>query len=151
MAPQDSQFTVARVSTPSEWEMARAIRAEVFVQEQGVPPEEEWDELDDNARHWLLFTEDGLAVGTARAVEKTDEIWKIGRFAIRQAYRKKGAGTALLQQILRHGVSRGVSVFKLDSQVHAQGFYSRMGFEAVGPVFMDCSIPHRHMVLTLQS
>lgn len=134
---------VERVTTPAQWEAAQAIRFEVFVDEQQVPPELELDAYDATARHWLL-TVDGAPVGTARVVEKPDG-WKIGRVAVRLPARGQGLGLALMRAILAEGQAEGASAYYLDSQEYAIPFYERLGFVAEGERFMDAGIPHFHM------
>lgn len=151
MNPDHREFLLTRMGTPQHWQDAQSIRFEVFVDEQEVPADEELDDDDPDARHWVLYTTSEIPVGTARAVEKPDGSWKIGRVAVRAPYRGRGAGLTLMQGILHDGQARGVTTFKLDSQTHAIPFYARLGFEVCGPEFMDCGIPHRHMVLNLRS
>lgn len=151
MTPNSSKFVLTRVGSAQGWQDAQDIRLEVFVAEQGVPVEEELDDDDPVARHWVLYLSPDIPVATARAIEKVDGSWKIGRVAVRAPYRRQGAGFCLMQGILRDGEARGVTRFQLDSQSQAIPFYARLGFEVSGPEFMDCQIPHRHMVLNLRS
>ncbi|MBU6448136.1 MAG: GNAT family N-acetyltransferase [Rhodospirillales bacterium] len=124
-----------------ELEACFAIRVAVFVDEQGVPLEEELDELDDTAMHFLALW-NGTPAGTARAVEKTPGLRKIGRVAVRAAFRKFGIGKALMQGIEAECPG---STFMLDAQTYAIGFYQRLGYTAEGPEFLDAGIPHRLM------
>lgn len=134
---------VERVESPEAWEAARAIRFEVFVDEQQVPPELELDAYDATARHWLLRV-DGEPVGTARAVEKPDG-WKIGRVALRRSARGQGLGHVLMRAILEEGRASGAPAYYLDSQEYAIPFYQKLGFEVRGERFMDAGIPHFRM------
>ncbi|MDE1905221.1 MAG: GNAT family N-acetyltransferase [Rhodospirillales bacterium] len=124
-----------------ELEACFAIRLTVFVAEQGVPPEEELDELDDTALHVLALW-NGTPAGTARAVEKAPGLRKIGRVAVKAAFRKFGIGKALMQGIEAECPG---SAFILDAQTHAIGFYERLGYAAEGEEFLDAGIPHRLM------
>ncbi len=124
-----------------ELEACFAIRLEVFVGEQGVPPEDELDELDDAALH-ILALWNGTPAGTARAVEKTPGLCKIGRVAVKAAFRKFGIGMALMQGIEAECPG---NAFILDAQTHAIGFYERLGYAAEGEAFLDAGIPHRLM------
>ncbi|GAN78647.1 GNAT family N-acetyltransferase [Acidocella aminolytica] len=118
-----------------------AIRMAVFVDEQKVPAEEEMDALDAGALH-LLAIWNGSPAGTARAVEKTPGIWKIGRVAVAAGFRGHGIGVALMRGI--EAACAG-DVFVLDAQTHAVGFYEKLGYAAEGPKFLDAGIPHLFM------
>lgn len=136
--------------TPAARKAAMAIRFEVFVDEQQVPPELEPDEWDDGALHLLAVNaQTGEALGTARVVDKKNGVAKIGRVAVRQSARGRGVGQALMAGALEHAARAGQSVAVLDAQVPVIAFYERLGFVAEGPVFDDAGIPHRHMTLTL--
>ena len=124
-----------------EIEACFAIRLAVFVGEQGVPPEEELDELDNAALH-ILALWNGTPAGTARAVEKAPGLRKIGRVAVMPAFRKFGIGKSLMQGI---EAEYPASAFILDAQAHAIGFYERLGYTAEGEEFLDAGIPHRLM------
>lgn len=137
---------------------AFAIRAEVFVDEQGVPVELERDERDAGAEH-VLVTVDGAPVATGRLVvedagyEGLDPalgpVGHLGRLAVRAPYRGTGLGAALVAALVERARGRGLRALYLGAQTHAVGFYERLGFVVVGEVFDDAGIPHRHMVRTL--
>jgi ElaA protein len=140
-------IAVRTLASPEDWEAAKAIRFEVFVDEQHVPADLELDDLDAMARHWLAW--DGeTAVGTARAVRK-DFGWKIGRVAVRRDWRGRGVGQSLMRAIMDAARRAGVRELQLESQTHALAFYERLGFVAEGPEFDDAGIPHRLMRLAL--
>jgi len=123
-----------------------AIRFEVFVDEQHVPAEEEPDHYDADALHFIaLHAQTGTPAGTARLVEKPGGMAKIGRVAVRQAYRGLGVGKILMQAVLDAARARGLAHAVLDAQVPVIGFYETLGFVAEGPVFDDAGIPHRTM------
>lgn len=110
----------------------------MFVEEQRVPVEEELDTLDESATHVLALI-DGKPVGTARAVEKTPGLWKIGRVAVCAPYRQQGVGVALMSGI---EAACPTSRFTLSAQTHALKFYEKRGYIAVGDKFMEAGIPH---------
>lgn len=121
-----------------------ALRRAVFIDEQGVSEAHEIDNRDGEALH-LLATDDGTPVGTARLLV-TGGIGKIGRVCVLSGHRGKGLGAALIRQAL--AVLReqpGVTTARLGSQVHAIGFYERLGFTSHGPVYDDAGIDHRDM------
>lgn len=126
----------------------RRLRRIVFIEEQGVSEADEIDDRDGEAIH-LLATDGGRPVGTARLLVE-GATGKIGRVCVLQEARGTGLGAALI----RAGVERfrqvpGVARVKLGAQVHALGFYERLGFAAYGPVYDDAGIDHRDMVLVL--
>ena len=126
----------------------RALRFNVFVGEQNVPPEEEIDDLDDEAIH-MLARRDGVPVGSARMLVLADT-GKIGRVCVLASERGHGTGGALMRACLdRLRAEPGVARAKLSSQTHAIPFYERLGFTAYGPEYDDAGIPHRDMVLDL--
>jgi predicted GNAT family N-acyltransferase len=121
------------------------IRLEVFVAEQNVPLEEERDEYDNTALHFLAMV-DGIATGTARVVLKdADATAKISRVAVSKSARRLGIGAALIRHI-ESAVDCGR--FLLDAQTHALVFYERLGYAIYGEAFMEAGIPHRHMQKT---
>jgi predicted GNAT family N-acyltransferase len=118
------------------------IRLAVFVEEQNVPLEEERDEYDATALHFLA-TEDDTALATARVILKNNGASaKIGRVAVRKPARGCGIGAALIRHI-EHEVP--AAEYLLDAQSHALAFYERLGYVAYGDEFMDAGIPHFHM------
>lgn len=135
-------ITVLPVSGAAEWEAARAIRLEVFVEEQGVPADLELDDLDALARHWVALGADGAVLGTARAVTRPDGLWKIGRVAVRKAWRGRGVGAAVMRAIMRDLVAAGAPGAYLESQTHATTFYEKLGFAVEGAEFLEAGIPH---------
>lgn len=118
------------------------IRLEVFVTEQNVPLEEERDEYDVNALHFLARM-DGAAIGTARVVLKDGgAVAKIGRVAVLKSARGRGVGAKLIRHI---EAAIGAAQFLLDAQSHALLFYEGLGYAIYGEAFMEAGIPHRHM------
>jgi len=124
----------------------RAIRETVFIHEQGVPVELEWDGLDSACAHVLAWNDRGEAIGTARMQQNGT----IGRMAVLKDWRGRGVGRALLQTLLDLATRRGLSRVTLSAQTHALGFYERAGFDVVGEPFIDAGIPHRKMVKGLK-
>jgi predicted GNAT family N-acyltransferase len=124
---------------------ARRIRFEVFVDEQRVPREMELDAADPDCVHALAFAPDGSVVGTGRLLPDGH----IGRMAVTSRARGQGVGRALLLALMEAARKRGHKEVELFSQTHAQPFYERFGFEAVGPPFDDAGIAHVTMRATL--
>lgn len=123
----------------------RAIRETVFIHEQGVPVELEWDGLDSSCVHVLAWNDRGEAIGTARMQQNGT----IGRMAVLKDWRGRGVGWTLLQTLLDLATRQGLPRVTLSAQIHALGFYERAGFHVVGEPFIDAGIPHRKMVKEL--
>ncbi|MFE6458561.1 GNAT family N-acetyltransferase [Streptomyces cinereoruber] len=131
-----------------------AVRREVFVEEQGVPRELEYDTYDATAVHVLAVRADGLPLGTGRLLHGADALGRtgadasvgsLGRLAVAKAARGLGVGAALVRGIEDAARERGLTAVDLHAQTHALGFYERLGYEAYGPEFPDAGIPHRAM------
>ncbi|MCT4355220.1 GNAT family N-acetyltransferase [Streptomyces sp. Je 1-79] len=131
-----------------------AVRREVFVVEQNVPQDIEYDRYDETAVHVLALREDGLPLGTGRLLHGADAVGKtgadtsvgsLGRLAVSQAARGLGVGAALVRAIEDAARERGLTAVDLHAQTHALGFYERLGYEVYGPEFPDAGIPHRAM------
>ncbi|GLU45955.1 GNAT family N-acetyltransferase [Nocardiopsis ansamitocini] len=120
-----------------------AIRGAVFVAEQQVPIEEEWDHRDTEADHFLARL-DGVPIGAGRLVV-VDGRGLLGRLALLRHARGTGAGAAVVRAIEERAVLRGLTEMELHAQTHALGFYERLGYTAYGPEFDDAGIAHRHM------
>lgn len=140
-------MAIAHIST-GDWEMLSAaaseIRRRVFIDEQNVPQEEEWDGLDPECQHFLALL-DGQPVGTARLLPDAH----IGRVAVLKDARGTGIGVLLMQTAIEAARHAGHPQVALSAQVHALAFYERLGFVAHGEVFLDAGIPHREMALSL--
>lgn len=122
------------------------IRRRVFIEEQHVPEQLEWDEADASAQHWLALF-DNTPVGTARMLRNGH----IGRMAVLPQARHRGIGTALLHAVLDAANTQQLREVFLHAQTHALAFYERQGFIAEGPEFLDANIPHRTMRLVLRA
>jgi len=128
------------------WPSIREIRDVVFIQEQAVSVEEEYDEFETSSTHFLAFL-DGEAAGTARW-RRTDKGVKLERFAVKQEFRGSGVGSALVKAVL-DDVNRqtaGTELIYLHAQVQALPFYAGLGFEAAGDEFIEADIRHRKMI-----
>lgn len=132
------------ISVTQDLDACRQIREEVFVNEQSVPPELEYDAYDAEAIH-LLASENGTPVGTARIV-LLENTGKIGRVCVSKSQRGKGLGAALIHKAMEVlAETPGITRALLGSQTHAIGFYQGLGFTAFGPIYDDAGIPHRDM------
>lgn len=136
----------------------RDVRREVFIVEQNVPEELEYDEYDATSVHLLAVAADGTALGTGRlifgeqALKLTGGVEGrvlLGRLAVVSAARRTGLGAQLVRAIEAAGLDRGAVEVELHAQVRALGFYERLGYAAEGPVYEDAGIPHRTMTRVL--
>lgn len=133
-------FAVRRADWNADRERLRQVREAVFVREQQVPLELEWDEMDEVCLHVLAEAE-GRPIGTGRLLPDGH----IGRMAVLAPWRGRGVGMALLQELLAEALERGMPGVALNAQVHARAFYERQGFRAQGDEFMEAGIPHVRM------
>jgi predicted GNAT family N-acyltransferase len=118
---------------------AMDIRKSVFVEEQKVPPELEYDGFENESHHYLLFYNDE-PIATARW-RKTEKGIKLERFAMLYEYRNKGVGSELLQRIMKDVSSLGEKIY-LHAQLKAVSYYEKAGFEKKGDVFVEAGIEH---------
>ena len=123
---------------------AKAIRTQVFVEEQGVPELLEYDGYESTSSHFLVFDQE-KAVATARWRQTTDGI-KLERFAVLPTYRGKGVGRFLVQQMIQEVKSLSDCIY-LNAQIQVVPFYEQLQFERVGPLFEEAGIQHYKMVL----
>jgi predicted GNAT family N-acyltransferase len=141
----------SRVDSPADFDLALALRLEVFVQEQSVPLEEERDAYDNEAVHWLVLKPDTLeAVATGRIVSYQEgcqmrPVAKIGRVAVKRAMRGQRLGELVMREIMKGVAEQGFDQAILDAQVQALPFYQKLGFVAEGEAFLDAGISHYRM------
>lgn len=127
----------------------RAIREAVFICEQGVPAELEWDEFDADCVHLIARDAARNAIGTARLLLQGAQGAVVGRMAVLKEWRRKGVGGALMRRLLEEAMRRQIHQATLNAQTYAIGFYTKFGFQQVGKQFMEAGIPHIRMVLQL--
>ena len=130
-------------------EPARRIRSQVFVEEQHIPAEMEWDGADDGCVHALACNRFGVPLATGRMLEHVPGVAKIGRMAVLAPMRGGHIGRSVLDALLQHARERGDREALLHAQLGASPFYTRAGFVARGPVFEEAGIPHVEMVRSL--
>lgn len=141
-------ISVLPISNPVDLESAFAIRREVFVEEQHVSAEEEYDEFEDISTHFLARA-DGTPCGTARW-RRTSNGVKLERFAVLNAFRGLGVGKALVKAVLEDVFSQQpepIERIYLHAQVTAMPLYASFGFVSIGPMFEEAGIQHYKMVL----
>ncbi|HUG22212.1 YbgC/FadM family acyl-CoA thioesterase [Piscinibacter sp.] len=128
---------------------ARAIRTAVFVHEQKIPAEMEWDEADAGCVHAVAFNRFGVPLATGRLLEHVPGVAKIGRMAVMQTMRGSRVGRSVLDALMKAARARGDREVLLHAQLSAAPFYSRAGFSERGTVFEEAGIPHVEMVKVL--
>ena len=140
-----TRFTVSLVCWHDGEPLLRAIREAVFIREQSVPEELEWDGKEEDCRHALALSLNGDAIGCGRIQSNGH----IGRIAVLPQWRKQKVGTAIMEALLDEARSRGYKQVEVDSQTYAIPFYQKFGFVEHGKEFMDAGLPHKKMKLKL--
>ena len=138
----------ARIAGPEDRAEIAALRTRVFVEEQGVPAEIEQDAADADAVHVLSRDDSGAVVATGRLLVRGSSAG-IGRMAAAAAVRGRGHGAAVLAELHRQAVLRGVTEIELHAQVTARRFYERAGYAPVGEEYEEAGIRHITMVRRL--
>ncbi|WDF83815.1 GNAT family N-acetyltransferase [Lacticaseibacillus pabuli] len=125
-----------------------AIRQAVFVQEQHVPADLEVDAEEGRAIYFTGYNDDGVPVATLRLLPE-DYGFHVQRVAVAKAGRGLGLGREMITAAIQYGKEHGAQSLQLGAQVHATGFYERLGFKYTAkPQFLDAGIPHREMIYT---
>ncbi|MFD7533351.1 GNAT family N-acetyltransferase [Streptomyces sp. NPDC059849] len=159
MTSAPAPYTTRTVVDEQDLAACFQVRRAVFVGEQEVPEEIEYDELDAVALHVVAVAADGSALGTGRllhgaaAAGRTGgdpAVGSLGRLAVTRQARGLGVGGALVRAIEDAARELGLDAVDLHAQTHALGFYERLGYVAYGPEFPDAGIPHRAMRRTLR-
>lgn len=134
----------------SDWhEQARAVRQMVFIEEQAIPPEMEWDEVDEIAKHAVITNRMGQGLATGRLLQEDRNAARIGRMAVVPMLRGVGLGRQVLMALVAEAQLQGDSSVRLSAQLSALGFYRRAGFVPEGDPFDEVGIPHQSMTLAL--
>lgn len=137
-----------RIELTEDLQKCHDLRRRVFIDEQGIAPADEWDDLDQQAIH-LLAWQDGETVGCARIL-LAGSTGKIGRVCVLPAARGAGLGSQLIRAAMDVLRGRpGLTHAALGAQTQAIGFYEKLGFVVDGSVYDDAGIPHRDMIREL--
>ncbi|MFJ6660170.1 GNAT family N-acetyltransferase [Streptomyces sp. NPDC091377] len=140
--------------SPADLAACFAVRREVFVVEQDVPEELEYDAYDAEAVHVLAIRADGTPLGTGRLLHGAaaaarnggdPDVGSLGRLAVTKEARGLGIGAGLVRAVEDTARAHGLTAVDLHAQTHALAFYERLGYTAYGPEFPDAGIPHRAM------
>lgn len=138
-------FTVSLVTWHDAEPLLKSVREAVFINEQGVPAELEWDGADENCRHALALSHQGDAIGCGRMLANGH----IGRIAVLPPWRKQKVGTAIMEALLAYARTHEYAQVDVDAQTQAVAFYHTFGYRENGEAFMDAGLPHIKMVLPL--
>ena len=125
---------------------AASVRTAVFVQEQGIPAEMEWDAVDQTALHVVAYNGLGQAVATGRLLQAAAGTGKVGRMAVIRVLRGSRLGHALLHALTDAASLRGDTQLLLHAQRSAEGFYQRAGFKPQGEPFVETGMEHIKMI-----
>lgn len=136
----NAAIRISEARWPDDCAHIKAVRHEVFVQEQGVAEALEWDGLDAGCRHVLAW-ENGAPIATGRLLPGG----QIGRMAVRKRWRGRGIGGKILRALLAIAAQNPAQTPWLSAQTHAINFYRRHGFTCIGEEYMEAGIPHRKM------
>jgi predicted GNAT family N-acyltransferase len=139
-------FTVSLIGWHDGEPLLKSVREAVFIREQNVPAELEWDGLDESCRHALALSRKGDAVGCGRMLANGH----IGRIAVLPQWRKKKVGTAIMEALLDYARAHHYKQVDVDAQTYAVPFYRGFEFVERGEVFLDAGLPHIKMLLKLQ-
>jgi predicted GNAT family N-acyltransferase len=138
-------FTVSLVCWRDAEPLLKSIREAVFIREQGIPAELEWDGADESCRHALALTHQGDAVGCGRMSANGH----IGRISVLPQWRKQKVGTAIMEALLDYARTHEYKQVDVDAQTYALPFYRSFGFAEQGKEFMDADLPHIKMTMKL--
>lgn len=148
----EARASMATVKTGSWLELgtdASKLRMEVFIGEQGIPVEMEWDEEDATAIHALAYNQIGMPVATGRLLQHDAHTGRVGRMAVKRVLRGSSLGREILHALMGAAKARGDREIMLHAQRSAEGFYVKSGFSPRGEPFEEAGIPHIEMFKSL--
>ncbi|MDP1660098.1 MAG: GNAT family N-acetyltransferase [Methylotenera sp.] len=136
-----NQVIITQVTWHQAEHHLREIRTKVFIDEQHVPIDLEWDNLDETAQHLLVMNHSNEPIACARLLADGS----IGRMAVLKAWRGLGVGTALLKAAIASHQQQDILGITLSAQAHAIPFYKKAGFEVISESYLDAGILHVDM------
>ena len=145
MTIQLKHIHITQVTWHQAQSQLREVRTKVFIDEQHVPIELEWDDLDETAQHLLVVNDQTYPVACARLLSNGS----VGRMAVLIAWRGLGIGSALLNEAISLYVQQGLQTITLSAQVHAVTFYEKAGFVVMSQPYLDANILHVDMQLSM--
>lgn len=145
----DEAGVVVRIAEPDDMEAIFTLRRAVFIDEQNLDADEEWDGRDEDAVHAVALME-GEVVGTGRLLtDEGEETCRIGRMAVRQDLRRHGIGDRILALLEDAAQERGFAQVQLNAQTYVKDFYAQAGYAEYGETFMEAGIEHVAMTKIL--
>ncbi len=137
-------FSVKQGSWDQLQQDAKLIRELVFISEQNIPEQDEWDDQDAISQHFVVY-DHNQPIATARLLANNS----VGRVAVLKTYRGQGIGRLIMLQIIAYAQAQKRPSLQLSSQVHAISFYEKLGFSIQGDEYDECGIPHIEMVMPI--
>lgn len=137
-------FSVKQGSWDQLQQDAKLIRELVFISEQNIPEQDEWDDQDAISQHFVVYDQN-QPIATARLLANNS----VGRVAVLKAYRGQGIGRLIMLEIIAYAQAQKRPSLQLSSQVHAISFYEKLGFSIQGDEYDECGIPHIEMVMPI--
>ena len=137
-------FSVKQGSWDQLQQDAKLIRELVFISEQNIPEQDEWDDQDAISQHFVVYNQN-QPIATARLLANNS----VGRVAVLKAYRGQGIGRLIMLEIIAYAQAQKRPSLQLSSQVHAVSFYEKLGFSIQGDEYDECGIPHIEMVMPI--
>jgi predicted GNAT family N-acyltransferase len=141
----ENKLKIEIVKWIDEYALLTIIREKVFIEEQKVTSQLEWDGMDKDAIHFLAF-KDKKAVGCARVFVMQNRM-QLGRMAVLREYRGEGIGSALIETAITLAKLNQLYAIDISAQCRAMDFYKKFGFEVTSDMYLDAEIPHRDMKL----
>jgi predicted GNAT family N-acyltransferase len=141
-----AEYTLRLASWQEDSWALKRVREAVFIHEQGISVELEWDGLDPGCIHVLASDAMLHPIATARMLSDGT----IGRMAVLKEWRRRGVGSALMERLLGEARYRQIPQVTLNAQAYVTDFYRKFRFEATGEAFIDAGIPHVKMVAKLE-
>ena len=135
------------VQTDQQLRDAFSVRKQVFVEEQRVSAEEEYDQFEEIAKHIVVY-DDNIPVGAGR-LRTIDGIGKVERICVLASHRKKGIGKIIMDALEAYAMEESLPKLKLHAQTQAESFYKKLGYQTVSDVFIEADIPHVVMIKEL--
>lgn len=137
-------FSVKQGSWDQLQQDAKLIRELVFISEQNIPEQDEWDDQDAISQHFVVY-DHNQPIATARLLANNS----VGRVAVLKAYRGQGIGRLIMLEIIAYAQAQKRPSLQLSSQVHAISFYEKLGFSIQGDEYDECGIPHIEVVMPI--
>jgi predicted GNAT family N-acyltransferase len=144
MAHEGAVYHYKLVDSESELKDAFGIRKQVFITEQNIPPDLEYDEDDRTALHMLVKNR-GKAIGTARVLFLSNKQAKLERLAVLKSFRGRGIGSEIISFLEKELKNQGVEKVILHAQCRAIAFYKSCGYQKMGTPFWEVGIKHIKM------